>query len=123
MKSKKIPKKETSNKKELLSPVDEAKSLFDIGSKHRALKHHDEALVYFQQSLKILVDNNQLTTDLIDQVILMVGDEYDSIANAQQENLQYRIDSLKTMQSIFPDSHPSSAVQLARSLIILAISF
>ncbi len=95
-------------------PLDDALELYNSGVKHLSLRHHDEALIYFQQSLKVLLKNNLILEDLTDRVISMIADSYDAIANTQPDNLYYRIDSVAQMQASFPANHPNSAAQIAR---------
>lgn len=115
-----MSKKKESNVK---AAIDEANLLYNSGLKHNSLRHHDEALVYFQQALKKLIENDLVSYELTEKTIMMIADAFDAIANAQPENLQYRVDTLALMKDGFPMQHPASGAQLARMYNNLADNY
>lgn len=96
----------------MLTP-EEAIRLFELGLTYNKLHNHDEALIYFHQSLQISMQlNNNILTD---KIISNIGNAYDLIAYKQLDPLEYRLNSIAIMRETLPDI-PSASAQIARIL-------
>ena len=91
----------------------ELERLFELGLTYNKLHDYDEALGYFQQSLKIAIKLND--NELTDKIITNIGNSYDTIAEKHLDSLEYRLNSVIAMQKNLPDI-PATSVQIARIL-------
>ncbi len=91
----------------------ELERLFELGLTYNKLHDYDEALGYFQQSLKIAIKLND--NKLTDKIITNIGNSYDTIAEKHLDSLEYRLNSVITMQKNLPDI-PATSIQIARIL-------